>query len=284
MPMVQNGCDMPSSPADLVFLKLGGSLITHKDQPETPKPGTIARLAREIQHALEQRPMRLLIGHGSGSFGHAAAARREIQHGIHAPQDWSGYVEVWQAAHRLHALVLEAFWQEDLPAISYPPSTSALAEDGELVTMTHEPIQQSLEAGLLPITMGDIVFDRIRGAAIVSTEQVFAYLAARLRPGRILLAGSAPGIVRPDRPGQIYGSFTRQDLSNIEFAAPPGDDVTGGMASKVAISLALAEQDPETELRIFSAEEEGELRAVLLGAERGTRIAPGSPSNRASSR
>jgi isopentenyl phosphate kinase len=56
---------------ELVFLKLGGSLITDKDTPRSPRRDVLARLAAEILYAHRQRPqMQLVIGHGSGSFGH----------------------------------------------------------------------------------------------------------------------------------------------------------------------------------------------------------------------
>ncbi|HHH82784.1 MAG TPA: isopentenyl phosphate kinase family protein [Chloroflexi bacterium] len=280
MTMAQNGYDMPPSPDNLIFLKLGGSLITQKDEPETPRPETIARLAQELRRALERQPLTMLIGHGSGSFGHAAAARLGVHQDKPTLGAWGEYAEIWRAAHRLHMLVLKALWREGLPAISYPPSVSALAEGGRLISMAHAPIQRSLESGLLPITMGDVVFDDEWGAVIVSTEQVFAYLAGRLRPRRVLLAGSALGVLRPgSRPAEIYEILTRRDFTAMHFDAPPGADVTGGMASKVEISLDLAERLPGAEVRIFSAEEPDALLDVLIGGTRGTRIVSGPSSS-----
>ena len=53
----------------LTFLKLGGSLITDKQQPLTAQSTTINRLVKEIRASLNEQPdLRLLIGHGSGSF------------------------------------------------------------------------------------------------------------------------------------------------------------------------------------------------------------------------
>ena len=40
---------------ELVFVKLGGSVITDKTQPETARPEVIARLAGEIAAALAAR-------------------------------------------------------------------------------------------------------------------------------------------------------------------------------------------------------------------------------------
>ena len=59
---------------ELIFLKLGGSLLTDKTRPQALRPDVLGRLAGEIAAALAARPaLWLLIGHGSGSFGHVAA-------------------------------------------------------------------------------------------------------------------------------------------------------------------------------------------------------------------
>ena len=62
---------------DLYFLKLGGSLITDKSASETIRIEVIKRIAGEIREALDlHSDLLLLLGHGSGSFGHRAALLR----------------------------------------------------------------------------------------------------------------------------------------------------------------------------------------------------------------
>ena len=59
---------------NLQFLKLGGSLITEKDLPRTPLLEVIERLVGEIASVLSGKVnLKLLLGHGSGSFGHVPA-------------------------------------------------------------------------------------------------------------------------------------------------------------------------------------------------------------------
>ena len=49
--------------SELVFIKLGGSVITDKTQPETARPEVIQRLAREVASARLARPeLQLLLG------------------------------------------------------------------------------------------------------------------------------------------------------------------------------------------------------------------------------
>jgi isopentenyl phosphate kinase len=54
---------------ELVFLKLGGSLITDKTRPYTPRLDILALLAEQIAAA----NVRMVLGHGSGSCWHTAA-------------------------------------------------------------------------------------------------------------------------------------------------------------------------------------------------------------------
>ena len=76
---------------ELVFLKLGGSLITDKTQAYTARLEKLTDLARQIARALQTQPeLRLVLGHGSGSFGHTAAKKYGTRDGISAGYRWPG--------------------------------------------------------------------------------------------------------------------------------------------------------------------------------------------------
>ena len=258
----------------MILLKLGGSLITDKHRPETPRPRVLSRLVMEIAHAKREQPeLKLVVGHGSGSFGHTVAARYRTHLGASNVADWLGFVAVWAAAQRLNRLVIDALIEVGFPAIAFPPSTSAIADDGIMVEMAIEPIKRALENSLLPVVYGDVAFDRARGASILSTEKVFAYLAKHLQPDRVLLAGHDPGVYA-DYPqsDEILPVVTEQDLLQINLEGAAAPDVTGGMMNKVQEAMALARTIPDLEVRIFSGEEPGTLTSALLGGSPGTRI------------
>jgi isopentenyl phosphate kinase len=258
----------------VIFLKLGGSLITHKDQPETARLDVLARLAGEIAEARRTFPeMRLLVGHGSGSFGHPMAAR----HGTHLGGDnWTGFAEVWRSANRLNRLVVDALLDAGLPAMSFPPSASARARGGALVELAVDPIRRALDKGLLPVVQGDVAFDEVSGTTIVSTEKVFAFLAPHLSPQRLLLAGIDRGVYL-DFPvnRRVADLVTHADLPRLSLGGSSATDVTGGMADKVRHALAMVGALPGLEARIFSGEEPGNVRQALLGSSSGTRITTG---------
>ena len=111
------------SQQQLVFVKLGGSVITVKTEPETARLQVIERLAGEIATALTSHPdLRLVLGHGSGSFGHPAAQRHGTHLGVHSLAGWQGFAEVAATAARLNRLVAGALLAAGVPAWSIQPS------------------------------------------------------------------------------------------------------------------------------------------------------------------
>lgn len=255
----------------LLFLKLGGSLITDKAAARTARRDVLRRIAGEIAQARKAEPsLRLVLGHGSGSFGHSEAVRHGTAAGVRSAQDWRGFCEVWQAADALNRIVMDGMAEAGLPVIRFAPSAAAVMEDGELSWFSVEPIQKALDAGLIPMVFGDVVFDRLRGGGIASTETVFASLASALHPEKILLAGSDPGVYadypagRTVLPRLCAGDWeaTRSGVRGSAHA-----DVTGGMRSKVRGMLALIQREDNLRAFVFSGVEEGAIRRALLGEE-----------------
>ena len=103
-------------------------------------------------------------------------------------------MEVWQEAEALNNLVMEALLAAGVSALSFSPLSAVTSKDGKVRDWNIAPIQSALEAGLIPVIHGDVVFDLERGGTILSTEDLFEYLAKLFRPKRISLAGIEPGV------------------------------------------------------------------------------------------
>lgn len=261
---------------ELHFLKLGGSLITDKTVPQKARVDIISRVAGEIRSTLNaHHEINLLVGHGSGSFGHVTASKFGTRDGITSPQGWNGFVQVWQDAGRLNQIVVDTFLDAGLRAISFPPSACIYSQGHEILTWNLSPIRSALEAGLLPVVYGDVVFDSELGGTIYSTEDLFEYLAVELRPERILLAGLEPGVWH-DYPTctRVIEMITPGTISQFihSLGGSSGTDVTGGMYSKVLQSLSIVERNPGIEIIIFSGEVPGNITRNLCGGSTGTRI------------
>ena len=259
----------------LTLVKLGGSLITDKTQPLTPRYETLARLAGEV--CASGLHGSLLVGHGSGSFGHVTAALHEIHRGARTAEQVAGVAATQAHAHRLHRLVVEALWKAGCRPFSVPPSASLMAVAGRPGPIEARPVATALELGLLPVTLGDVVMDSEWGASICSTEAAFEALVEALgelgwHVDRILWMGVTDGIY--NRSGrtvpEIDSGNVEAVVAGLEGAA--GEDVTGGMRLRLETAWRLAGKGIES--RILNGLEPGVLSAALGGSEgSGTRVA-----------
>ncbi len=267
--------------SELVFVKLGGSLITDKTRPFTAREEVIARLAEELAQARAARPgLRLLLGHGSGSFGHVVGQRYGTRAGVHNEEGWRGFAETAAAAARLNRLVTDIMLAAGLPVWSIQPSATARCRDGVVISLGWETIERALAAGLMPLIYGDVALDEVRGGTIASTEELFAYLAPLLQPRRIILAGEVDGVFTADPlqdpTARLLPLLSPQTIAagKLGLGGGLGVDVTGGMASKVAAMSELVRRIPELEVHLISGRVPGRLAQVLLepGYPAGTRI------------
>ena len=274
---------------ELVFLKLGGSLITDKTRPYTPLLDMMDDLALQIATSLRSQPdLRLVIGHGAGSFGHVAASEYKTRDGYPRPSPlthrerdatedtyWKGFAEVWYQASSLNRHVMEALHKAGLRTIALPPSGSVIASDGQVTVWETTPIRMALAAGIVPVIFGDVVFDEVRGGTILSTENLFAYLVKAMAPDRVLLAGLEDAVWEdfPARTRRIE-QITPQSFEEIKHGVggSAAADVTGGMEAKVREMLELVQETPGLRVQIFSGTQPGNLVRALLGEKLGTEI------------
>jgi isopentenyl phosphate kinase len=294
---------------ELIFLKLGGSLITDKTLPYTPRLDKLADLAAQIAAVKQTQPgLPLVLGHGSGSFGHTAAKKYGTREGLlpsvlrtsppifeengvaplflspHFPGKWGesegsnywhGFAEVWYQASALNRFVMESLHTAGVPSLALAPVSAVTASHGKVSTWDLTPLKAALSAGLVPVVYGDVIFDTARGGTILSTEDLFDYLARALHPQRILLAG-LEGAVWADFPErrQRVEKITPASFDGVKagVGASHGADVTGGMESKVRQMLALVTEIPGLTAQIFSGETPGNIQKVLSGEILGTEI------------
>jgi isopentenyl phosphate kinase len=259
---------------ELVLLKLGGSLITDKDVAYTPRLDTLKELAMEIKTALDSTPgLKLILGHGSGSFGHVAAKKHGTRDGVQTKEQWLGFTEVRFQAAELNRYVVQSLLEAGLPAMPFPPSASMISDKRKVTHHNVETIRRALDAGLLPVVQGDVAFDETLGGTILSTEDVFTFLIEQFPTKRILLAGLEAGVwedfpARTRLVKQIQAADYEAMRSGIKGSA--STDVTGGMKAKVEEMLALIQKNEGLTAQIFAADQPGLLTRALRGENVGT--------------
>jgi len=261
----------------LTFVKFGGSVITDKTGQEAPDLPLIRRLAAEVRAALDQAGAhaRLIIGHGSGSFGHTYAQRYGIHRGLAPDADWIGFARTAAAALRLNRIVVDELLAANVPAISFQPSSTLVSRGGQLASWDITAVARALDHRLTPVVHGDVAFDETQGTAIISTEQLLEALARTpaLRPARIVLVGAAGVYTSDPRANPQAERIPLIAASNIAAVlqgagASHGADVTGGMRSKVELSWRLATTYPGLTVQLIGAAP-GLLTRALLGQAAG---------------
>jgi isopentenyl phosphate kinase len=232
---------------NLILLKLGGSLITNKQKPYTEKKAVIEDLTVQIKRALIKRQdLALIIGNGGGSYAHYPAAKYNLQNGLPDSKNLIGFCEVESGAGRLNRIIVDSLISQNIPAISIDPSSVIKTRKGEIVTFFTETLVAALKLGIIPVVYGDIVFDEVQGAAIVSTEKLLAYLARFLassyRIEKIIHNGITQGVL--DLKGNLIPHINTENWASLQsiFTQTQGYDVTGGMLHKVKESLVLAQE------------------------------------------
>jgi isopentenyl phosphate kinase len=203
----------------------------------------IVRLAGEIARAAQDSPFHLIVGHGSGSFGHVAARQSGLATGLRSTDQLPGVSRTQERAAALHRLVIVALLEAGALPFSIAPSSCLVADAGRPVAFAAEPLLLALDRGLLPVLYGDVVTDRSWGVSICSTERLFETLTATLREHgrtirRALWLGETDGLY--DAAGRTVARVSAGDFDRAAIGAPAGTDVTGGMLHRVETALGLA--------------------------------------------
>lgn len=231
----------------IVFIKIGGSLITDKSKPFTLKKKALAMISQEVKKAMEESGRLLIVGHGSGSFGHVPAQKYGTVKGVINQDSFRGIAETQAAAAKLNRMVVKKLVTVGVNAVSISPSSCYLTEDGQTLKIFFGPIKKLLEFAMLPVLYGDVVFDTKKGCCILSTEKVLGGLALALKKQGFLIekmiyCGKTNGVL--DSTGETIPLITPDNFENYRQAIgqSEGTDVTGGMIHKVSEALELAKK------------------------------------------
>lgn len=238
-------------------LKLGGSVVTKKDEPETVDESNLERAAAAVSNV----DGGLVVVHGGGSFGHYHASEHDVSvsDGTH---DDDAVRAIHGAMMRLNDAVVESLADSGSPAVPIQPLSCAVRDaDGDL-TLSTAPLRTLLEEGFVPVVHGDVVAHRTKGATILSGDELVVSLARALDADRVGVCSAVPGVYDAD--GEVVGRITALDEVADAVGESDATDVTGGMAAKVRALLAL-----DADAFVFDIDG---LEAFVDGEQPGTKI------------
>jgi len=227
--------------AELIILKLGGSVITDKSGECRVDKERIAALANEIASRKNIFPV---IVHGAGSCGHPEAKEHHLDKGLDTTNK-AGIFITHHAVRRLNDAVVNALRASGVESVGIHPLDACTAKNGRLISFECGPIEQLVKNGIVPVMHGDVVMDEEKGACIVSGDQLVSYLACKIHAKRIGLATDVPGVLKDESVIPVINTATAQ---NLEINESGNTDVTGGMRGKINELLMLAEKGIESNI------------------------------------
>lgn len=246
-----------SGVSDLSVLKLGGSVITDKTEPETVAAERLAGLAATV--AAHDGP--LVLVHGGGSFGHYHAN----EHGVSTSdgsRDPEAARDIHGAMQRLNDAVVGALADAGAPAVPVHPFSVATRHTDATLTLPTDAVAAMVEEGFVPVLHGDVVAHTGKGVTILSGDELVVALAGSLAADRVGLCSAVPGVL--DTEGVVVDRVDTFAQVADALGGSEATDVTGGMAAKVRELLAL-----DAPAYVFDA---GGVGPFLAGESPGTRI------------
>ena len=249
----------------MFVIKLGGSVITDKSRKNTFKEKVTLRLVSEIKESQKQ----VIVVHGAGSFGHILAKKYDLHKGYKNKEQLLGVAEVQRDVKDLSLRVLDAFLEEGVNAVSLAPSAFLVNQVSRIKHMDTGNFKRYLEAGITPITFGDVVVDESLIFSIVSGDQLMLELAKVFRPELVVFVADVDGIFTGDpnseKDAQLLPVVDKEVLSSIGESQGGVDDVTGSILGKSKIMLEIAAHGMDT--LILNGNVKNRLRDALTGRD-----------------
>lgn len=238
----------------IIFIKLGGGLITNKNIPYSLKTDVIKAVTEEIGQAIAKyKNTKFVLGHGTGSFGHPIVKEYNLEKGIGrmVEQKKLGFAKVENSVLKLNTLINDYLLNQKLHTFPIHPSSIIISNNNQVTDIFIDPLIKLMELGMIPLVHGDMVYDEKLGSTIISTEQLFLLLVRKLtiknyQIDKIIYLSNIDGVL--DKKGNLIKKISKNNYKNllIEFNQTNGIDVTGGMRNKVEIGFKIASQNIKT--------------------------------------
>ena len=206
----------------MIIIKLGGSVITNKQKPLSPRRKAIDGLTKAIGKIAEPT----ILVHGGGSFGHYWSVIYDM-HTKEERHDPRGVAVVKNSMVQLDKIILDSMEKNSLAPYCLPPA-SFMASDRPIAKKVKE-IADIAKSGMVPVTYGDALWYGQKKTYILSGDRIMSHLARILRPRLCIFALNEDG---------LYSDLKSKTLIQEMGGHAPkmeqgGMDVTGGMARKV---------------------------------------------------
>ncbi len=222
----------------MILIKLGGSIITNKEKPLSPRIKTIDNIARQLKKISEP----FVIVHGGGSFGHYWSVKYDM-HTKPARYDSHGVSIVKNSMIDLNKIILDSLTKNKLNPYCLPP-TDFMSGNKPIPSKVKE-IKKIAESDLIPVTFGDALWYGQKKSYILSGDKIMSILARALRPRLSIFVLNVDGLYSDLRTKRLIYNMKDDQVSIQDIPM----DVTGGMTRKVEEATGISKMG----LKVFFA-------------------------------
>lgn len=253
----------------MIIIKTGGSAITDKTRPFTPREQVIEDVAEQ----LSQYRGELILVHGGGSYGHPVAKKYRLHLGFSDPSQITGVARTRVSMMNLNIKVVSSLVEKGIPAVSVQPSACFVCRRGRISASFLDPVKHLLTLPAIPVLYGDVVIDEVMKFCILSGDQIVSYLAEQMRPEKVIFGLNTDGLYTRDpcfEDAEPIGTLSYSDLTDI--GGGETGDVTRGMKGKLAEIVRM--EGTGAEVNLINLTRKGTLLKALQGTVEGTIITP----------
>lgn len=206
----------------MILVKLGGSIITNKEKPLTPRKNSIDKIVRALKKLGEP----IIIVHGGGSYGHYWS----VKYNMHTkPANYSihGVSIVKNSMVELNKIILDSFLKNKLNPYCLPPTDFIFGN--KPIAKKVKEIEKIAKTNLIPITFGDALWFGKKKSYILSGDRIMSILANILKPRLCIFVLNVDGLYSDPKTKRLV----RELKGEKPLILKSSKDVTGGMKRKV---------------------------------------------------
>ncbi len=206
----------------MILIKLGGSIITNKEKPLSPRKKTIDNLTKSLRKISEP----IIIVHGGGSYGHYWSVKYDM-HTKEKKYDLRGVAIIKNSMIELNKIILDSLLKNKLSPYCLPP-TNFMTGNKPIVKKVKE-IEKIAKSGMIPVTFGDALWFGQKKTYILSGDKIMTHLAKILRPRLNIFALNEDGLYSDLKSKRLIYELKEERPLISENRM----DVTGGMTRKM---------------------------------------------------
>ena len=206
----------------MILIKLGGSIITNKEKPLSPRRKTIDNLSKSLKKIAEP----IIIVHGGGSYGHYWSVKYDM-HTKEKKYDLRGVAIIKNSMIELNKIILDSLLKNKLKPYCLPPTD--FMSGNKPITKKIQEVEKIAKSGLIPVTFGDALWFGQKKTYILSGDKIMTHFAKMLKPRLTIFALNEDGLYSDLKSKKLIYELKRERPSISENKM----DVTGGMTRKV---------------------------------------------------